>query len=284
MALTGTVAIVGAGKMGGAMITGMLASGITSADRIVATHRREERCQKLLERHGIGASKRNVNACDADIIVHAVKPRDLPPVLKELKGLVRPGKLIISIVAGVSMRAISRGLGTKGRKIVNVVRCMPNTPGRINKGITGWTAAAGMDEEHHANARKILGAFGREKFFANEDMLDVGTALSGTGPAYFYLVMEAMIAAGVREGMSHMDARELVFVTAQGTAAFAMEFGLEHLAALRDQVTSPAGTTAAALYELERGGVRTIFADAIRAAREQSAKMGREAEEAAAAE
>jgi pyrroline-5-carboxylate reductase len=263
-----TVAIVGAGNMGEAAIKGLLLDKVLPADQILATHHRQEHCNYLEKEHGIMASTNNEDACECAVILLCVKPGVLQKVFQELKGRVRPETLVISIAAGVPIRAISDGLGCR-----NVVRCMPNTPAGIGKGVTGWTAN-GIGDHHRACAREIIMAFGEEVFFENEEDLDTVTGVSGTGTAYVFMLMEAMRAAAIREGLSAEDASKLVFETVEGAVLFAKASG-KHLAELRDQVTSPGGTTAAAVYEMEKGGFRTIIADAIRAACERSRELGR---------
>jgi pyrroline-5-carboxylate reductase len=265
------LAIVGPGTMGTALLTGILNKRVAPEDQILVIYRREERVRRLLGKYpGIIASnsKDGEAFSECDIVILCPKPNDLLQVFSDLKGRIKSGALVISIMAGVPIRAIMDGLDCR-----HVVRCIPNTPGSIGAGITGWTAS-GIDEQHRDCVRQILQALGEEVFFEKEEYLDVVTGVSGTGTAYALMFMEAQIAAAVREGLSHADARKLVVHTVEGAAKLAMASS-KHLAELRDEVTSPGGTTAAALNEMEKGGFRTVISNAIRAASERSRELGR---------
>jgi len=264
------IAVIGAGIMGEAMIGGLLRQELVAPDQIVATGPREERRAELAERYGIRAIADNAEAAHwAQVAVFAVKPQTLPKLLPDLRGALRPGELVISIVAGAPIRHFVELLDHPA-----VVRSMPNTPAQIGEGMTVWTAAEAVDEQQRGWARTILGSLGRELYVADENYLDMATALSGTGPAYFFLLMEAMVDAGVHLGFPRYMAQELVLQTMLGSVRYAMGSG-RHMAELRNGVTSPAGTTAAALYELERGGLRTVLSDAIWAAYRRSAELGK---------
>jgi pyrroline-5-carboxylate reductase len=205
---------------------------------------------------------------DADIVVLSVKPQRLGKVLQELQGRVRDGALVLSIVAGARMDAIADGLGH-----TSVVRSMPNTPAQIGMGMTVWTASQQTTEEQRENARSILAALGEEVFVEDESYLDMSTALSGTGPGYVFLFMEALIDAGVHLGFPRRIATQLVTQTVLGSAMFARESDA-HPAELRNMVTSPGGTTAEALYQLEKGGLRTVMSRAVWAAYQRSRALG----------
>ena len=264
------IAVIGAGIMGEAMIGGLLRQELVAPDQIIATGPREERRTELAQRYGIRAIADNAEAARwAQVAVFALKPQTLPKVLPRLRGALGPGELVISIIAGAPIRHFVELLDHPA-----VVRSMPNTPAQIGEGMTVWTAAEAVSEQQRGWARTILGSLGRELYVADENYLDMATALSGTGPAYFFLLMEAMIDAGVHLGFPRYMAEELVLQTMLGSVRYAMGSD-RHMAQLRNGVTSPGGTTAAALYELERGGLRTVLSDAIWAAYRRSAALGK---------
>jgi pyrroline-5-carboxylate reductase len=264
------IAVIGAGIMGEAMISGLLRQELVTPDQIIATGPRDERRDELAQRYGIRAISDNAEAARwAQVAVFALKPQTLPKVLPSLRGALVPGELVISIIAGAPIRHFVDLLGHRA-----VVRSMPNTPAQIGEGMTVWTAAEAVSEQQRGWARTILGSLGRELYVADENYLDMATALSGTGPAYFFLLMEAMVDAGVHLGFPRYMAEELVLQTMLGSVRYAMGSD-RHMAELRNRVTSPGGTTAAALYELERGGLRTVLSDAIWAAYRRSAELGK---------
>jgi pyrroline-5-carboxylate reductase len=264
------IAVIGAGVMGEAMIGGLLRQELVGPDQIVATEPRAERRAEIEQRYSVRATEDNVEATHwAQVAIFSVKPQTLPKVLPELRGALRDGELVISIVAGAPIRHFVEGLGHAA-----VVRSMPNTPAQIGEGMTVWTAAESVTDRQRDWARTILGSFGREQYVDDENYLDMATALNGTGPAYVFMVLEAMIDAGVHLGLPRYMAEELVHQTMLGSVRYAMQSG-KHAAELRNGVTSPAGTTAAALYELERGGLRTVLTDAIWAAYRRSAELGK---------
>lgn len=264
------IAVIGAGIMGEAMIGGLLRQELVAPDQIMATGPREERRAELARRYGVQTTADNAAAAQwAQVAVFALKPQTLPKLLPDLHGALREGELVISIVAGAPIRHFVELIGHPA-----VVRAMPNTPAQIGEGMTVWTAADAVDEQQRGWARTILGSLGRELYVSDENYLDMATALSGTGPAYFFLLMEAMIDAGVHLGFPRYMAQELVLQTMLGSVRYAMGSG-RHMAELRNGVTSPGGTTAAALYELERGGLRTVLSDAIWAAYRRSAELGK---------
>ncbi len=265
------VALIGAGAMGEAMIGGLLRHELVSADQILATAPREERRRELQARYKIAVSDDNLAAAHwGQVVIFAVKPQMLPRVLAPLRGTLRDDDLCLSVIAGAAIRTFAESLEHPA-----VVRAMPNTPAQIGEGMTVWTAGSAVTERQRGWARTILGALGHELFVDDERYLDMATALNGTGPAYFFLVMEAMIDAGVHLGLSRRIAEELVMQTMLGSVRYAQQSGL-HPAQLRNAVTSPGGTSAAALSELERGGLRTVLADAIWAAYRRSAELGKQ--------
>lgn len=264
-----TIAFIGAGQMAEAMIGGLLRREHLTPDQIIATAPREERRRQLERDFGIRVTSDNQHAAaQADIVIFAVKPQTLPKVLPEVRGAIRPRTLVISIVAGAPISRFVEGLAHRV-----IVRSMPNTPAQISEGITVWTATPDVDPEQRERARMILSALGEEVFVEEEHYLDMATALSGTGPAYFFLLMEALIDAGVHMGFPRWIAQRLVLQTMLGSVRYAMRTG-KHPAELRNAVTSPGGTSAAALYEAEKGGLRTVLADAVWAAYRRSLELG----------
>jgi pyrroline-5-carboxylate reductase len=263
------VAFIGSGVMAEAMINGILSEGLTKPDLILAADPREERGQELEDKYGVRATTDNREAVkEAHIVVLSVKPQVMPAVLEELHGLVPPSALVLSIVAGSRIKVIAEGLGHSA-----VVRVMPNTPAQIGEGMSVWTATSSVGEQQRAQAQTILKALGEEVYLDDEDYLDMATALSGTGPAYVFLFMEAMIDAGVHLGFSRRVAEQLVLQTIRGSVDFARQL-VAHPAELRNMVTSPGGTSAEALYQLEKGGFRTVLSRAIWAAYQKSKYLG----------
>ena len=264
-----TLAFIGSGVMAEAMINGILGQGLTDPPRMIASDPLTERGQEVAERYGVKTTTDNRQAAKAaQIVVLSVKPQVLPVVLKELKGAIDPSGLVLSIVAGARIKVIAEGLGHSA-----VVRVMPNTPAQVGQGMSVWTATAEVSEEQRAQAQSILRALGEEIYLEDEDYLDMATALSGTGPAYAFLFMEALIDAGVHLGFSRRVAQQLVLQTLQGSVAFARQ-SIAHPAELRNMVTSPGGTSAEALYQLEKGGFRTVLSRAIWAAYQKSKYLG----------
>jgi pyrroline-5-carboxylate reductase len=264
-----TIAFIGSGNMGEAMIQGLLKRDLVTPTQIIASDPREERGQELGERYGVRHTTDNLAAAtQADILVLSVKPQVLDNVLPEVRGGARTCSLVLSIVAGAPIRMIADGLANPC-----VVRVMPNTPARIGQGISVWTATAEVPDRQRDQARLLLQAFGQEIFVSDEDYLDMATALSGTGPAYIFLFMEAMVDAGVHLGFSRQVSEQLVFQTMRGSVEYAAQ-SKQHLAMLRNEVTSPGGTSAEAIYQLEKGGLRTVIARAIWAAYQRSVGLG----------
>lgn len=263
------IAFIGSGIMAEAMIKGLLHEGVAEAVHLTASGPRAERGEELVQAYGVKATTDNVAALEgAHIVVLSVKPQVLPRVLDELRGQLEQDALVLSIVAGATMEKIERGLEHRG-----VVRSMPNTPAQIGEGITVWTASPSVTDEQLDQARAVLNALGEEVFMEDEDFLDMATALSGTGPAYVFLFMEAMVDAGVHLGFPRYIAEKLVLQTVKGSVAYVLE-APSHLARLRNQVTSPGGTSAEALYFLERAGLRTAISRAIWAAYQRSVSLG----------
>ena len=264
------IAFVGSGMMAEAMIAGLIRKKLANPEDITGTGPREERGAELRKKYGVKASVDNNSTIhEADVVVLSVKPQRLTEVMKGLKG-VRSDALVLSVIAGASMKKLSAGLKHKA-----IVRSMPNTPGQIGEGITVWAASKETTEEQKEMARAILGALGEEVFVEDENYLDMATALSGNGPAYVFLFTEALIDAGVHMGFPRRIAEQLVLQTIKGSASF-YEQAQKHPAALRNQVTSPGGTSAEALYYLEKAGFRTAISRAVWAAYQRSVELGKE--------
>ncbi|MGD0805877.1 MAG: pyrroline-5-carboxylate reductase [Anaerolineales bacterium] len=263
-------AFIGSGVMGEAMIKGLLTGKLMDPARITAADIRPERGQELKQRYGISFAADNAAAVDgADVVVLSVKPQVLPEVMPSLQGRVPKGALVLSIIAGAKLSGIVEGLAH-----ASVVRAMPNTPAQIGEGMTVWTSSPSVTEIQKGQAKQILGALGVEVYVEDEDLLDVATALSGSGPAYVFLFMEALVDAGVHLGFSRQLAEQLVLQTVKGSVDYAMHTS-QHLARLRNQVTSPGGTTAEAMYYLEKAGFRTAISRAVWAAFQRSVELGK---------
>ena len=268
------LAFVGSGTMAEAIIQALLRAGEVTPEQIVASGPRIERGEELQARYGARVTTSNVTAAsEADIVVLSVKPQVLLPVLAELRGHVQPAALVFSIVAGMPIATICAGLDHTA-----VVRTMPNTPAQIGEGMTVWTAAPAVTEPQRAQAQTILQTMGLEMYVTHEDALNMATAVSGTGPTYVFLLMEALVDAAVHLGFSRRQARLLVVQTVLGSVKFAQRSDL-HLAQLRNMVTSPGGTSAEAIYQLEKGGMRTILSKAIWAAYKKSRLLGERAQQ-----
>ncbi|HEX5809408.1 MAG TPA: pyrroline-5-carboxylate reductase [Anaerolineales bacterium] len=268
--LNKTIAFIGPGAMAEAMIAGLLRQKLAKPENLIASGPREERGTELHKKYGIKTTTDNAAAASqADVVVLSVKPQRLSEVMKGLYKI-GPEALVLSVVAGASIQKISRAL-----KHQAVVRSMPNTPGQIGEGITVWTASPKTSEEQRTMAQQILSALGQDVFVEEENYLDMATAISGNGPAYVFLFTEALIDAGVHLGFPRRIAEQLVLQTIKGSASFYEQAG-RHPATLRNQVTSPGGTSAEALYYLEKAGFRTAISRAIWAAYQRSLELGKE--------
>jgi len=264
------ITFIGPGVMAEAMIAGLLRKKLAKPEDITAAGPRQERGNELAKKYGIKSTTDNLSAASrADVVVLSVKPQRLSEVMKGLKGI-RSDALVLSIIAGANIKKISAGLKHK-----SVARSMPNTPGQIGEGITVWACSKEVNNEQQETARAILGALGDEVFVEDESYLDMATALSGSGPAYVFLFTEALIDAGVHMGFPRRIAEQLVLQTIKGSASFYHQAG-RHPATLRNQVTSPGGTSAEALYYLEKAGFRTAISRAVWAAYQRSLELGKE--------
>ncbi len=269
MLKTKKIAVIGYGVMGEAILSGLIKKGGIDPKNITTSGPREDRRQELSNRYGIQVVKDNLQAVTGcEVIILAVKPQKIQSVIKGLKGKIPAGAVVISIAAGVSLELLYKMLGHDA-----VVRAMPNTPARIGEGITVWTGTQHVKPDQLELARQSLQCLGIELFVEEESYLDMATALSGTGPAYVFLFMEALIDAGVHMGFPRRIAEELVVQTLLGSVEYYKSMS-EHPAAMRNQVTSPGGTSAEALYYLEKAGFRTAISRAVWAAYQRSLELG----------
>jgi len=260
-----TVAIIGAGVMGETLLSGLLRGGRDAAELMVG-EKRPERADELREKYGVTVVA-NTEAAAAETVVLVVKPQDMADVLTEIAPHLKPGQLVVSLAAGITTAAIEKHIPDG----VAVVRVMPNTPALVDEGMAAISAGTHCDDEHLAVAEDLLKTTGRV-VRVPEKQQDAVTAISGSGPAYLFFVVEAMIEAGVHLGLPRTTATELVVQTVVGSAKLLRETG-EHPTVLREQVTSPGGTTAAAIRELEDHKVRAAFITAMEAARDRSISL-----------
>jgi pyrroline-5-carboxylate reductase len=263
-----TIALLGAGKIGESLLAGLLSSGWRNVDEIVATGRREERLREVAERHGVRTTLSNAEAvAGAAIVVIAVKPQDFDLLLGEIGGLLTPEQTVLSVAAAIPTAQIEARLSTG----VPVVRAMPNAPSLVHEGMAGICAGAHAADEHLALAEDVLSHLG-SVVRVPERAMDAVTAVSGSGPAYFALLAEGMIEAGILLGLSREVSTQLVVQTMLGTARLLRDERI-HPVELREGVTSPGGTTIRAIQELESAGVRAALFNAIEAAMERSKEL-----------
>ena len=266
------LAILGAGVMGETVLSGLLRAG-WHADQIVATDRRLERQHELTARYGIKMLENTEAVAEAETVILVVKPQDMSDLLSEIAESIKPGTLVVSLAAGVDTTFIESRL-PEG---VAVVRVMPNTPAQVDEGMAAISPGSHSTQDHLDRVTEILSATGRV-ITVPERYQDAVTAISGTGPAYLFFVVEAMIEAGVHLGLPRDTATELVVQTMLGSAKLLRETG-EHPTVLRERVTSPGGTTAAAVRQLEDHKVRAAFLRAMEAARDRSRELAAAARE-----
>lgn len=269
------LAFIGCGVMGESMIAGLLREGLVEPGNIAASHPRQNRREQLAESYGIAVFEDNAEAArfttgsEDSAVVICVKPQRLARVLSDLNGILHPDQLVISIVAGAHIGHLAEDLGT-----AKIVRAMPNTPSQIGAGITAWTCTVAVEDRERKLVCDLLSALGKEIFVETENMIDMATSLSATGPTYIFMVMEALTDAGVHLGFSRDMARELVQETMLGSVKFAIA-SHKHPAELRNMVTSPGGTSAEAIYQMEKGSLRTVLSKAVYAAYKRAAELGR---------
>ena len=271
------IAFVGLGVMAEAIAAGLLRKGLVKAEQLVGSHPRTARREELYAKYAIQMFEANREAVEAaypesqsagSLVILAVKPQRLGKVLDELKGSVHQDQVVVSIVAGAKIETIADELLHAA-----VVRTMPNTPAQIGEGVTAWTSSAAVSEMQENQVSALLEALGKTVRVENERQIDMATALSATGPTYIFLVMEALIDAGVHMGFSRHVAQELVQQTMLGSVLFARE-SHKHPAELRNMVTSPGGTSAAAIYQMEKGSLRTVLSKAVWAAFQRAEALG----------
>ena len=265
------IGFIGGGTMAEAILGGMLDGGVASAGDVMIGEPVPGRRDYLSERYGIGVSDVNGPVVEAsDLVVMAVKPQDLPKVYSDIGGGFNAGQSIMSIVAGTRMKSLADGTRHDG-----IIRVMPNTPAQIGEGMTMWTCASSVSKAHRDTTAAILSTIGDEIYVDDEKYLDMATALSASGPAYVFMILEAMIDAGVYVGLPRDVARRLALQTVKGSTELVVQTG-RHPAELKDMVTSPGGTTAEGLQALERAGVPAAVVDAVNAAYLKSVRLGQD--------
>ena len=263
------ISFIGGGNMGEAMLTAVLAKGLSSKKEVTVSDLSESRREHLEQKYGITVTGDNLKALGrGDIVVLAIKPQNLDEVAAGVKGEFKSPQLVLSIIAGARINTLCQGLGYR-----QVVRVMPNTPAQIGEGMSVWTATPEVTGEQREWAGSILGAMGREIYVEDEKYIDMATAVSGSGPAYVFLLAEALAGAAVKIGLSYDVARELVEQTLLGSARF-MRHSDKLPAELRRMVTSPGGTTAAALARLEKGQFTELVKEAVTAAYHRARELG----------
>jgi pyrroline-5-carboxylate reductase len=262
------IAILGAGKMGEALASGLLRAGVVSPDEIVAAARRTDRAEQLRDAYGIDVLSASQAAAKAQTLVIAVKPQDMDALLAEISPVVTPDQLVISVAAGITTAFIGRRLSGD----IPVVRVMSNTPVLVDEAMSVISPGPHASEQHLRRAEELLRPVGKVLRIP-ESQQDAATALSGSGPAYVYFLVEAMVDAGILLGMPRQTALEMVKQAVYGAATMLRDSG-EHPVLLREAVTSPGGTTINAIRELERHGVRAAVLAAIEAARDRGRELG----------
>ena len=266
------IGFIGGGTMAEAILGGMLDGGVAAAGDVMIGEPVPARRDYLAERYGVGVSGNNGDVVrGSELVVISVKPQDLPKVYADIGGEFLSGnQSALSIVAGTRIKALADGLNT-----VNVIRVMPNTPAQIGEGMTMWTCASSVSKAHRDTTAAILSTIGDEIYVDDEKYLDMATALSASGPAYVFMILEAMIDAGVYVGLPRDVARRLALQTVKGSTELVAQTG-RHPAELKDMVTSPGGTTAEGLQALERAGVPAAVVDAVNAAYLKSIRLGQD--------
>lgn len=269
-----TLGFVGCGVMAEVMIAGILEEGLLAPERIIASNRRQSRGSELMEKYGIRTTTNNLDVIAAsDVVVLSVKPQTLAKVMTELKGHVPAETMVLSIVAGASMKALRTGLQHE-----RVARCMPNLPCRIREGMTVWTSPLDTDESDVARIESALGVMGGVVRVSDEGHVDMATAVNGTGPAIIAQFVKAMLEAAAYIGESRTVAKETVLATMVGTAKMLQESD-GHVASLIDEVTSPGGTTSRALQVLKKGRFSAVLTESIEAAYDRTQELGAQLDE-----
>ncbi len=264
------IAFIGGGAMGEAMLSAVLNKGLSMPEAIWVSDIKEERRQHLKQKYGVTVTEDNREATDkSDIIVLAIKPQNLAEVMPEISGHLKSTQLILSIIAGARINTLCQGLNHR-----HVVRVMPNTPVQIGEGISVWTATTEVTKPQKEWTSSILGAMGKEIYVDDEKYLDMATAVSGSGPAYFFLFVESLIESAVKIGLSPDVAEELVLQTMLGSSQL-LKKSDKSPAELRRMVTSPGGTTAAAMLQFEKGSFSNLVQQAVTAAYNRAKELGR---------
>ncbi len=270
MPLGKTIAFLGAGNMAEALMKGLLRAHVAAPSEIICTDKRGERGPELTHKYGVRFEKENLVAVrEASIVVLSVKPQAMNRLLEEIKPALDESKLVISIAAGVPIEAIERKVGHG----IRIIRTMPNTPALVGAGATALAAGEHATEADLVQAKALFEAVGMA-VVVEEPLLDAVTGLSGSGPAYIFLIIEALADGGVKAGLARDQAQELAAQTVLGSAKLLIETG-EHPGRLKDQVTSPGGTAIAGLHTLEAGGLRTTLMDAVEVATNRSRELGK---------
>lgn len=267
---TTRIAFIGAGNMSASLIGGLRAQGVAAA-AICASEPGSEQRNKVAAEHGIQVFAQNSEAIqDADVVVLAVKPQVMQTVCLDLAASLKPGQLIVSIAAGIGCSSLERWLGNRA-----IVRCMPNTPALLREGVSGLYANTQVSAAQRLQAEQLLSAVGLALWLDNEQQIDAVTAVSGSGPAYFFLLIEAMVAAGEKLGLPRATALKLTQQTALGAARMALASEVD-VSELRRRVTSPNGTTEAAINAFQAGGFEALVEQALNAAAARSATLAEE--------
>ncbi|MCH2517866.1 MAG: pyrroline-5-carboxylate reductase [Dehalococcoidia bacterium] len=263
------LAFIGGGTMAEAILRGVLDAQVAAPTDVAIGEPRPERRQFLSSEFGVQAHQGNLDAVkEADLLILAIKPQDLPVIFQELGERLRPEQAVVSIIAGAKMSTLSKGLSHE-----SIIRVMPNTPAQIGQGMSMWTCSRQVSDQHREFTRSIVSTVGKEIYVDDEKYMDMATALSASGPAYVFMIIEALIDAGVYVGLPRDMARTMALQTVYGSTQMVMETG-RHPADLKDMVVSPGGTTAEGLQVLERAGVPAAIVDAVNAAFQKSIKLG----------
>jgi pyrroline-5-carboxylate reductase len=262
------VAIIGAGKMGGILLQGFLKNHLVAPEQIFATVQHPDRAQALSAQFGVEVTTDNLAAAQqADVILLGVKPIQVPDLIEQIKPALKPGKMVLSFAASVKTRSIEDGAGCE----LAVIRAMPNTPAMIGAGVTALCAGRFVSTENMAVAQRIFNTVGRT-VIVDEKHMDAVTGLSGSGPAFLYIIIEALAEAGVNVGLPRDVATLLAAQTTLGSARMVLETGY-HPALLKDQVTTPAGCTVDGILELEEGGLRVTLIKAVKRATQRAKEL-----------
>lgn len=273
-----TIGFIGGGNLAEALIKGLLSSKALRAGQILVSDRLSDRLIHIAEVYEVKVLNKNYEtALTSDIIFITVKPKDVSPALKEIAPELTREKLLISVAAGITtdfMQAVLRGSGAKD--FVPLIRAMPNTPATVQEGVTALFAAEGVGDKDIRLAEAVFKSVGKVVVLDDEALMDVVTGLSGSGPAYFFLIMDALVQAGVKAGLKQEDARLLVLQTCLGAAKLALQSETQGLGELRRMVTSPGGTTEAGIRKLEDAGIRDIMMSAVQAAIDRAKGLSKE--------